>query len=256
MQAWMRAIVTDPRGASGALRERPFPREWIGESKALPAAARLSIYAEGYFHRLLDSLGGDYPAVRRVLGDGEFRRLIAEYLMSHPSTSPSLADAGEALPDFIAASFVHSPPFLAELAALERAVLRSALVDRGRAFDPAPLAEWAPERWADARVTLDGTITLLRTLHAVDLLREARGTTLTRECPRWLLVHRGAAGPSVVPLERLELEALDALRRGEPFGSVCSGLEKSGLDASAAAIWFAGWVRAGWVSEIAPGERQ
>ena len=249
----MRTVMTDPRGAAAALRDQDLgERSPLADGPGLSAGDRIAIYADGYFQRLLGSLGSDYPAVKRALGPS-FQLLVAAYLMEHASTSASLADAGEQLPAFIATHELSAEhPFIADLAALERAVLRSLLTDRGLALDGSRLQQVSESQWTTARVALQPSVALLRTAWAVDLLRdsEAAGATLSPPCQRWLVVARGPGGVEVRPVEAEEWSALVALADGETLGDVCGRLESAGLDAELVSRWFATWVRSGWVSEM------
>src|SRR4051812_7986124 len=86
LQAWMRWVITDPRGAERALAgAEPGPgfEVYPGRYQAPRPDCRqavlcgrgLDVYAEAYFARLAESLGQDFPAVKRVLGDEAFAQL-------------------------------------------------------------------------------------------------------------------------------------------------------------------------------------
>lgn len=62
------------------------------------AAERVAVYVDAYRSRLLESLGKDFPGVRRLLGDAEFERLGREYIDAHPSDTRSIRWFGRHLP--------------------------------------------------------------------------------------------------------------------------------------------------------------
>jgi hypothetical protein len=66
----------------------------VDGDERLSAAERIDIYANAYFFRLLECLGGDFPATLAVLGADSFAALVKEYLLEHPPTEPSILYAG------------------------------------------------------------------------------------------------------------------------------------------------------------------
>jgi len=71
-------------------------------SPTLIPEERLELYHRQYWFRLLDSLAEDFPALRWLLGDEAFWRLIEDYLVAHPPTSFTLRHLGGDLADHIA----------------------------------------------------------------------------------------------------------------------------------------------------------
>jgi hypothetical protein len=280
LQSWLRWIVTDPRGVRPALagapppgpalaradRPEPGPR-WLrlvrGDER-LAREERLQIYAGAYFSRLHQALAADYPAVRRALGARSFQRLAAEYLVAHPSASPSLADLGARLPSFLRSRrWVRARARVAELALLERAVLRAQLTSRIPArVHPGPGTPRSGE-WAEARLELDPTVHLLAVAWPVDRLwrrrQAAEKAALAgrgRRAGRRLLVHRGRGGVRVEAIGKAQWVALRSLRRGAPLGRVCDALARDlgrrGRGAGRVSGWFAAWTRNGVIQGFRP----
>lgn len=130
---------------------------------------RLQVYWNAYWIRIIEALVADYPKIEKVLGKPRFVAMARAYLAAHPTSRPSLRDAGEHLPRFLAGGgFPDAPGYLADLAALERA--------RVEAFDgrdAAPLArehlaELAPESIAFLRLPLVPTAAILRMTSIAD----------------------------------------------------------------------------------------
>jgi hypothetical protein len=124
---------------------------------------RWAIYSSGYVARLVEALENDYPAVRRILGEGPFGSLVARYLRRFPPRSFDIGRAGERLPGFLEGDPLSADlPFLPDLARFEWS-LAEAFV----AADSVPLA-WSdvaalgPEAVADARFRLRPGATLVR----------------------------------------------------------------------------------------------
>src|SRR5579862_2948299 len=104
-------LITAPEGVAAALavdRERgggiladALARTVCG-SGALDATARLDIYANMYFFRILDVLRDDFPGLTAVLGDTAFHNLTTDYLLACPPTRFSIRHVGDRLSSFIA----------------------------------------------------------------------------------------------------------------------------------------------------------
>jgi hypothetical protein len=99
------ALVTAPEGVGKALVERglapeDLARMVVGDAR-LGAVARLDVYANMYFFRILDVLREAYPKLTAAVGDSAFHDLITDYLLACPPAHPSVAHAGDRLPQFL-----------------------------------------------------------------------------------------------------------------------------------------------------------
>lgn len=121
-QACFAQIMCDPRGVAHALKQHPEALHWFsGETEEI--AARLSVYAEGYFWRLQDNLKRLYPRVCQLLSEDEWLSLCAQYYHKHPPTGPCIQTAGAHLPMYLTNHPLTEHPYLAALAQLEQDLL-------------------------------------------------------------------------------------------------------------------------------------
>lgn len=135
LQTWLQWVITDPRGVAEALKNpRPVVEKyqdryseptnsqykWIETGKAV-GSARLSIYAEGYFFRILECLEKDFSKTYKVLGQELFANAVAEYLKVHPSRFYSIDEAGSKFAKFISEyeDAIHLFPWMGDLALIE-----------------------------------------------------------------------------------------------------------------------------------------
>ena len=87
----------------------------------LSAVARVDIYANMYFYRILDVLRDEYAKVLAALGDEAFHNLVTDYLVACRPAHPSLREAGARLPAFLARHpAAEGRAWVGELARLER----------------------------------------------------------------------------------------------------------------------------------------
>lgn len=126
IQARFHALVTAPEDVARTLQDRGMTAADLAPlvrgDERLPAAARLDIYANMYFFRILDVLRDAYPKTASILGEVPFHNLITDYLIACPPAHPSIGRAGDRLPDFLARHPLGiENPTLAPLARLELA---------------------------------------------------------------------------------------------------------------------------------------
>jgi hypothetical protein len=140
----------------------------------LDAVGRIGIYNDMYFLRLCGVLAADFPCLRALLGEDDFRDLVADYLDAHPPQDQCLRELGRALPGFVRAqSGANQRPWLPDLAALEWA--RADLFDRPDAdvMAATDLQALAPERFATLPLVAVPAVQLLDVEFAVDELWQA-----------------------------------------------------------------------------------
>lgn len=263
LQRWLSWAFTEPRGIVAALADpgpaEPRPRLLAAVADAPPVslARRLAVYADAYFLRLRDTLAADFPAVSRFLGAERFRRLAADYLTVHPSTSTHIEDLGDDLPRFLAGHpFSREHPFLPDLAQLEWSVLESLYADRFPPLRPDALQRIPPEAWARARLGLDPTVRLLALGWPVDRLWERRFKgrlpRVLKPGPRRLLVYRDDDWVQARALDQEAFLTLTRIQEGKTLGDICAELETAAQGGGdlPLAQWLGDWVRDGVLKRV------
>jgi hypothetical protein len=153
IQARFYALVTAPEGvaqglATAGLAAADLEAIVKGDGR-LGAVARLDVYANMYFYRLLDVLRDAYPRLCAAVGDPTFHNLVTDYLVACPPAHPSIAFAGERLPSFLAGHpLAAERPWLVPLAVVDRTYVElfdgpdaePLTLDQLRALPPAELA--------------------------------------------------------------------------------------------------------------------
>ena len=251
-------LVVAPEGVAAglaalALTEADLDRMIVGDAR-LPATARLDIYAHMYFFRLRDLLASDYPKVHAIVGDEAFHDLAVDYLGACRPHSATVRDAGDRLPDFLAAHpLADERAWLADLARLERARLE--------VFDGFPdvapvsfdaLRTVAPEDFAALTLGLVPARVILETRHAVGplwkALEEGGASDLVPEpTSRAYLVWRQDTHVYHRSLDDEEREALRFCERGDAFGLLCDHLARSRSEEDATRAAFE--LLARWVTD-------
>ncbi len=255
LQTWLAGVITDPRGPKNIPLDRI---EELVETPHFPVLERLSVYADAYFLRLLETLSENFPATRRALGDDGFRRAAAEYLLRNPSRSPSVENLGERFPEFfkdypLSAGF----PFLPDLAKLEWTVLVSLYTDRSPQLNPGDFGALTTADWERVRVGLDPTVQILKTDWAVEQLwrrknagNGKRAFALKAPAPRSLLVYRDDEWVQVIRINSAQTVALESFLKGMTLGETCAALEKMETNEIPLQAWFRIWIGQGIIKSL------
>ena len=128
LQELLYDLMTAPTGVAPGLAARGMASGAlhaiiVGDAR-LSATARLDVYANMYFFRILDVLREEFPRVLALVGDDAFHDLVTDYLLAERPAHPSLREVGARLPAFLARHRLASGPDgvagLAGLALLER----------------------------------------------------------------------------------------------------------------------------------------
>lgn len=223
-------------------------------------AARLGIYNQQYWFRLLTVLQEEYPLLRHLLGLKAFNKMAMAYLHAHPSTSPSLRD----ISNHLSAWLITAPPpwsstLHQECAHLERIHI---LAFDALARTPLDVSTLDPEdqaRLLEAPLHFQPHWFLFEeNWDLVALHKEVKhdDDDLIEVTPRpsrgFWAVYRTRQSVVAVDLGPLQFKLLAELARGVPLGPACetvaATLEEGDLHFLGQNIqgWFAAWAAAGW----------
>lgn len=247
-----------------------FQKFILGEEAALdarvvgtarvPIATRLGIYGNAYVSRLIEALQASFPVLAELLGPTDFAELGEAYVRARPSTFASIRYYGDGLAEFLAAHpDYESAPVLAELARWEWL-----MADVFDAADAAPLGVEAlqrvtPAQWADLCFDFHPSVRRIapswnapQIWKAVNAESERPAIELASQPIEWLLWRRDLQ-IRYRELSAPEAVALDALRAGRDFGTLCDVLcEQSGEDEAPmqAAAFLGEWQQAGLITAL------
>jgi hypothetical protein len=231
LQEVLYRLITSPEGVAAGLSNEAADlagglEGLIVGDEQLPAEARLGIYADAYFYRLLDVFKEEYPATLAIIGDANFHNLVTSYLIEYPPSTPSIFYAGQYLPQFLTEyPLKERYPFLPELAQLERSVLESFHSADAFALDGAAMAAVAPQEWPAIRMQTHPAVRIVdcewrveRVLRAVEA--GERWETPERG-PVTILIWRQKAQVFYREMEIGEIGALKLAREGATFATMC-----------------------------------
>jgi hypothetical protein len=257
--AMVEAITgSEAAAADAALRVTPGP--------SLDRRERLEIYRFGYRARLVECLDDDYPMLARTLGAAMFERLAHQYIERFPSRSPSLNAFGRRMSELCPVADLGAQdalrPFLAELAALEWALVEIIHAKEPPQFDLAALKAIPVERWGGARLLRSEAVRVLRFDYPVNAYYQASRTqdeqpSVPSPSPSATAVYRRSWKlwrMDLTPAMTRVLEALlDGMTIEESLGRI--GVDETDPAALAEAersvmVWFSEWMQGGFFAGI------
>ena len=236
LQKLLWRLVTAPGGvAEGLAGEPELAAGGLGaiitDDERMDPAARVGVYAEAYFYRLLEVLKEDFPATLAVAGADRFHNLVTGYLIDYPPTEPSIFHAGQHFPAYLHTHpIADRVPFMGDLAGLERVVLESFHAADAPALDGAAMRAIAPEAWpAFAMRTHPATRIVACAWRVDEVLRavaEERAWRAPARTAAPIVVWRRAARGyyrAAEPAESAAL-ALADVDSGTNFGAICTAI--------------------------------
>ncbi|HYL58111.1 MAG TPA: DNA-binding domain-containing protein [Candidatus Acidoferrales bacterium] len=224
-------LITAVSGVGeGLASERSLPAGGLGAivlgDERLSPEARVDIYANMYFYRLLDVLKEDFPATHAVLGDDNFHNLATGYLIEYPPTEPSVYHLGRHLADFLRDHPMReNAPFIVDLAALERATVEVFQAADACALDAESMRAIPGERWPAMKLATHPAVQILslewRVAELLRAVEDHREWTPAQAGAASVIVWRRDSRVFYRELEPVECRALQAALGGATFAEIC-----------------------------------
>jgi hypothetical protein len=245
-QALFTEAITGATPLPANLLERCF-----AGTPALPAAARVAIYADMYRFRLIDALRASHPALVRLLGDETFAALATDYLRRHPSEHHDVGQVGRHLAEFLRRHPDPERPDLADLAALEWARQEAFFAPPAAPVGAEALAGLDAEGAARTGLVLAPSLRLLSLDHAAAQLwrrlEDGQPPDPPAPDPAAVAVWRSGFEVFHAALPPDEAAALAEALRGGSLAAICTAFDGRDEPAAAAHAALSSWLVEGWV---------
>lgn len=242
------------RLAAQILAGEPHPSAalvgWLAVPPGHRTDERLAVYVDGYPARLHDALFEAFPAVAHLVGAARFHALVHRYQRRAALRSYNLNDAGGELADVLRADPLGAElPFLADLAALEWAMVRAFHAAQAPPLTVADLAAAAPEAIVAGGVRFQPSMALVESpwpIHALWSARETphREIDIDLTAGQSVVVWRRDLEVTCLPLDAERADVVRALHDGAPLALAV----EHAADPAAAIGWLGEWIAAGLVA--------
>lgn len=275
LQHWMQAVMIHADGVRAGVEAARHSgsievtvenvEQVIRPSQEMSSLARLQIYSQAYFGRLIECLQAQFPAVRHAIGDEGFNAMAFGYLCSNPSSNYTLATLGDSFASFLTSTRpVRNDPggepdfadFVIDLARLE---LTYAEVFSGRGpeseltLDLSQFEGLSPASFANCRLIPHSCVRLVQFRFPVHLYASAVRKGLEPEPvvaePTSLAITRRDYVVRRYELDQSQYDLLNSLVRGETIGQSIQAMishPSMSLDQALVSIksWFQEWCAA------------
>lgn len=261
LERWMQALLTHPDGprAGAASPEAraalplAIPDVFL-PSRTLSSEARVGVYAEMYFARLIEVLEEEFPAFVALVGHSRAHEIFHAYVVAHPSRHYSLNALGRALEGYLRDEAEPFEPraFGLELVRLERSIQDVFDAPECTSLGAEALAAVPPEAWGTARLVPIPAFALHAFAHPVNawyqaFRDEAPPPEPVREAS-WLAVFRQDGRVWRMELSSAQHALLAALAAGNPLAPALEVLAEQGFALADLAPEIQGWFRL-WAAE-------
>ncbi len=127
-----------------------------------PTTKRFNVYRNNVAVSLTEALETAFPAVQKLIGDENFKRVAGVFLRQHPPRSPLIMFYGEAFPGFLEGfEPLKHLGYLPDVARLEQALRETYHAGDAPAMDPGKLQGLPPDQLIATRFTLAPAVRVL-----------------------------------------------------------------------------------------------
>ncbi len=238
---------------------RSMEHEVVGTRRA-SAKTRLKIYSSAYRLRLLEALDTDYPALRALAGDEQFEKLAYAYIESHPSPYYNMRWYGGELAEFLKTTPPYNKfPALSEMAAFEWIMALAFDAPNDPVVTVENMTKFPANAWPALVFTPHASLQRLNLewnvpafWKAVDK-KERPEPPIKNEFPSGWVLWRRELNIYFRSMSVEEAWAIDAMKSGNTFAEICSGLCEW-IDelqvAQHAAGMLKGWIAEGMIKQV------
>lgn len=213
------------------LKQNPAIVGQIINTSKIPALSRLEIYRDAYYLRLLEILQQDYNGLYTLLGDEQFDQLCRHYINDHPSQFRSVRWFGQYLPDYIQDFTPYKDhPYLVEMAKFEWLLTEAFDSVDCSTISVEEVTKIQPEYWPEMYFKLHPSIRRLNlNWNTVPLWNAIKDKSemispQKSDVPVNWIIWRIGTDTQFYSLSADQAYVIDAMMKGENFGSICVGL--------------------------------
>lgn len=200
----------------------------VVDREPVSATARLNVYRESYYLRLIEALALDYEVIRALVGEEEFDQIAFEYIQEHPSSFRSIRWYGEKFSDFLKKK--TDQECLIEMAQFEWLLTEAFDAADSTVITLENMAAIPPKKWPKIRFKLHPSLrSLTLTTNAVAIWQSytEQNIALTPEqtsSPVTWIIWRKELDVHFRSLTQAEAFMLQALATHQSFKTLCEGL--------------------------------
>ena len=211
----------------------------LTDARGRPAGRRFAVYRNNVAVSLTEALEVSFPAIFRLIGTENFKRVAGVFLRRHPPKTPMLMEYGADFPAFLEGfePLAHLG-YLADVARLEQALRLSYHAADATPADAGVLETLPPEALPEVRLGLAPAVRLIRSPWPVQAIwaYNLENGPKPRPGPQNVLITRPEFDPQMTPVDDGTAGFVAALAAGAPLGPAHDRATETapGFDLSAA----------------------
>ncbi len=201
---------------------RPVP-EGLSDGQGRPAGRRFAVYRNNVAASLTEALEESFPAIAKLIGPENFRKVAGVFLRRHPPETPMLAQYGAGFAEFLEGfAPLRHLGYLPDVARLEQARRRAYHAADADPADPAMLQTLPPDQLAETCFGLAPATELVPSrwpIHAIWAFNMVEGAPKPQPGPQTVLITRPDFDPELAPVAPGTAAFVATLRAGQPLGA-------------------------------------
>jgi hypothetical protein len=216
-------MTVDQRHFHDALLDsaQPIP-SGLHDGQGQPAASRFSVYRNNVAVSLTEALEVSFPAIVKLIGPENFRKVAGLFLRQNPPKSPMIMVYGADFPEFLEGfEPLLNIGYLPDVARLEQALRESYHAADADPVDPTALSQLPEEALSAVRLTFAPSLRLIRShwpVHAIWSYALEDGAPKPQDAAQDVLVTRPDYDPVCRPLPEGGGTFMAQLAEGRPLG--------------------------------------
>lgn len=200
---------------------QPVPKG-LTDGQGRPAGRRFAVYRNNVAVSLTEALEKSFPAIRKLIGEENFKKVAGLFLRQHPPASPLIPVYGAEFPAFLEGfEPLRKYPYLPDVARLEQARREAYHAADAAPADAALLQQMDGEALAEARLGLAPAVQIVSSrwpIHEIWAFNMADGPKPTGAAQA-VLVTRPEFDPQFTTLAPSAAACIAALMAGETLGA-------------------------------------
>ncbi len=191
----------------------------LSDGLGQPAGSRFSVYRNNVAVSLTEALEISFPAIVKLIGEENFKKVTSLFLRRHPPTTPMMSQYGAEFPAFLEKfEPLKHLGYLPDVARLEQALRVAYHAADGAPANADVLQSLTPEQLAEVRMTLAPAVRIVRSpwpIHAIWAFNLEEGAPKPEPGGQIVLITRPEFDPLMTPIGAGTAAFIEALQSGE-----------------------------------------
>lgn len=218
----------------------------------------MKVYQNGYYLRLMEVLGLDFPTLKKILGKESFDDWCRAYIKTYPSNRFTVRHFGQNFDKFLK-NYPQAKPLHADMARFEWFLEIVMDAQNGPHLTIEDLSKIPPEKWIDIKFTLHPSVANTKLYYNAPAIwsayneeQEIPKEEFSDQPTQWIFWRYNQRG-FYLALDENQYAMFQLLRDGNSFGEICEELCENMQPeevAQFAGVTLRNWIADGIISTV------